>query len=144
MALRIRAWFQQERLDGQLAAAHDPWEALLRQRGRALTARRTRDAVARRLEDAIAEGSRPPRVPSAAIPVDRDAVRINSPILVGLARDLREVDRVSPTGVARARRLAIDGASPLYVGGVDELSVAVRSASAALHLGPMVEDEDRA
>ena len=81
---------------------------------RALRRRRT---LAAGLEHAVGRAQRPPYGFSAEIPVDRVAVAGNSERLLAIAGVLRSERAVPDQGIAAARRLLTDGASPLYVRG---------------------------
>jgi hypothetical protein len=109
---------------------------------------RTRQVIVSRLESAIAEAeSRPRRRFSAALPVRREAVRDARPLILSLVNVLREPGPLSPQGIARAEMLVIDGGSSLYWDGSTlysddrphDLATDVRSAIAALELGPKLE-----
>ena len=61
-------------------------------------------------------------------------------MILKLSRELRE-GSVSPQGVARAVLLLTDGGGVLYRTGAEgDLDTALRSACAALRLGPRLED----
>jgi hypothetical protein len=135
----IEAWIFHWRLDEELARGASPRGRLLGRRGRALTSRRTRERLARSLDGVVTEARGPVRRRGSALPVDREAVGVNEPLILGLVRDLREPARVSPEGVARTLRLLHDGASSVYTGGIDELGAAVRHAATGLHFGPMLD-----
>jgi hypothetical protein len=76
--------------------------------------------------------------------VRREAVREGRPLILSLAIALREPDELSPQGIARAEILVADGGSSLYWDGSalygddspGDLPTDLRSAIAALHLGP--------
>jgi hypothetical protein len=84
------------------------------------------------LDRLVRSAEQPARPFSAAVAVDRDAVRFAKPELIALAQVLRRDGRVRPRGVALARRLVTDGAGPLFAGGPDELMRATRAAFRAL------------
>lgn len=153
LVLSLRAWLKRWRLDRELAAGGDPHEPLRRVRATKLTRLRTRRAIASRLESAIAAAESPPRrTLSPAIPVHRGAVREARPLILSLANALREQGRLSAQGIARAEMLVTDGGSSLYWDGSTlygdnrprDLPTDLRSAIAALHLGPKLEDDDYA
>jgi hypothetical protein len=151
LVLSLLAWLKRWRLDRELAAGSDLYEPLLRARAKKLTHARVREAIASRLERAIAaaEGG-PRRRLSAAIPVRREAVREARPLMLSLALALREPGPLSPQGIARAELLVTDGGSSLYWDGSTlyrddsprDLPTDLRSAIAALHLGPKLEGND--
>jgi hypothetical protein len=146
--LRLRVWLHHWRLDHEIASGGAPTSPLLRMRAAALIEPRRRKRLAVHFDRLVDEVAKlPPRM-SAAAPLNRPAIEEAGPLLLGLARDLRDPGPVSPQGVARAVLLLTDGGGPLYgtqppLFAVDEpseaLSVAVRSASAALFLGPQGE-----
>jgi hypothetical protein len=138
--LRMRAWLSRRRLDRALAAGAAPSSSLLRQRARKLTGARMRELVASSVERAVSRAEHPNPPLSSAVPVSATAVREAKPALLSLAFALRDPDPVSPQGVARAWRLVTDGGSPLYDPHPNRLSEEVRAATAALHLGPMLDD----
>jgi hypothetical protein len=74
----------------------------------------TRRKIAVDLERAVEEADQPPRPLSAAVPLNRVAIRELRSLLLTLAEDLRSGDPINPRGVARTRLLLMDGYSPLY------------------------------
>jgi hypothetical protein len=113
---RLRVWFRRYSLDRRLADGADAGESPeLSCRAAQLLSERTRRRLAVWLESTLQDAQRPPRRSSAALPLDRDAIRTARPELLSLARDLAEVrEPVEVRGVARAQLLLSDGASPLY------------------------------
>jgi hypothetical protein len=79
----------------------------------------------------------------AQIPLQLQEVLETEPLILTLATELEEEERVSPRGVILAERLIRDGDSPVYWRGdvemrknpVESVEVAVTHARAALHLG---------
>ena len=144
VALRIRAWLRRRRLDSQLAAGASPSTPstpIMRLRARRLIGRRMREVVAVSIEGAVSRAEHGNPSVSAAVPVNVTAVQEARPLLLTLALALRDPDPVSPQGVARAWRLITDGGSALYdPEHPGRLSEEVRAATAALHLGPKVDD----
>jgi hypothetical protein len=141
--LRLRVWLRRDSLDRRLAEGTPPTASPeLTRRAAQLLSRRMRRRLAAWLERTLEEAQRPPRRISAALPLDRDAIRIARPELLSLARDLSEVhEPVCVRGVARAYLLLTDGASPLYawvpaMSQVEQtLDVSVRHARTSLALG---------
>jgi hypothetical protein len=79
----------------------------------ALWRRHRRLALAKGLERVVAEAERP-YVPSAAVPVDRHAVRECRDSLLELAAAVREVDNARPADLLLVRRLLVDADGPLF------------------------------
>jgi hypothetical protein len=80
----------------------------------------------------------------AQIPLQLQEVLETEPLILTLASELEEEERVSPRGVILADRLIRDGDSPVYWRGeveirenpaAESVEVAVKHARAALHLG---------
>lgn len=110
---RLRVLVNRPGLDARLAEGELPSDdAALALRAAQLCAPGTRTRVARGLERALTDEARPGL--SAAIPVNRRAVRSARPYLAQLIETLRSPAPVAPQGVARARQLLTDAASPLY------------------------------
>jgi len=124
-------------LDRELAAGANPnRSAPLAARARLLLGTSTRLSTAAILESLIRESPHPsPSWPIA--PVRWHAVRAATPQLTQLAERLRNMQPVSPQGIARARILLTDGTGPLY-GPPDEsgLWTATRAAILGLDFGP--------
>lgn len=69
---------------------------------------------------------------TAAIRPPAELALLAGPVVRGLAGRLRAPDDPDPRGVALAVRLVTDGASPLYVGTIDELFAAIGEIEEAL------------
>jgi len=110
---RLRVLLNRPGLDARLAQGEPPSDdASLALRAAQLCAPRTRTRVASCLERAMADDGRPGL--SAAVPINRRAVQSARPYLVQLIETLRSPAPVAPQGVARARQLLTNAASPLY------------------------------
>ena len=92
-------------------------------------ASRRRLRTAEGLERAIERANRGRSGLTAAIPVNREAYGEARPQLLDIAERLRHPRPVRPEGLALARDLLCDGASPLYLGRPGELR---RAAAAVL------------
>ena len=75
--------------------------------------RHRRLAVAKGLERIVAEAERP-YVPSAAVPMDRRAVREARGALLELAAWVRDVTDAPPSALDAVRRLLVDPYGPLF------------------------------
>jgi hypothetical protein len=122
-------------LDRRLAAGASPQDSrALGRRARRLISdrkrRRMATAILRVLNEAEATGT--PR--TAAVPIQRGAVRACRRFLLMIAHELRDTEfPVSAKGVALVDQLLTDGASPVYAPlGERALEEAVRHAHAAL------------
>ena len=112
--VRLMAYLRRWSLDEALAEGARPdSDPALRWRARQLTSIAERRAIARALNGAIKRADRPERW-SAAAPVAHASVRAARESLDGLAHDLVRPGEVSARGVAAARVLVADGASPLW------------------------------
>jgi hypothetical protein len=112
--LRLRA----HGLDGRLAKGADPAAStLLSLRAHALVARAERDRIATDLERilALAERREPRRL--GAVPVQGYQVSAAAGPMRRLIALLRGPEDVAPRGVAMARRLVVDGTTPVYARG---------------------------
>ena len=110
---RLHVLVNRPGLDARLAEGEPPsGDAVLALRAAQLCAPGTRSRVASGLERALTDDGRP-RL-SAAVPVNRRAVQSARPYLAQLIEALRSPAPVAPQGVARARQLLTDSASPLY------------------------------
>jgi hypothetical protein len=105
-------------------------------RARKLTRPRKRRRLAAGFERVIADAAAPPRVLTAAIPIQRDNVIAASADLLELADRLRAPGPVYAQGVAMAAELLQNAGSALYEPCAD-LRGAVRAALGALdgHIG---------
>ncbi len=90
-------------------------------------------AALRRLIDAARRHDRNPFV--ARIPLRENEVLDSAPLILTLAAELEEEDRVSARGVILADRLIRDGDSPVFWPCDESVESAVKHARAALHLG---------
>jgi hypothetical protein len=124
------------RLDHQLARGLHPASSQeLQLHARRLTSRAKRASIADALEEILEFASRPPTF-SARVPPRRAAVLAARPDIELLAAELRADERCRAGGVALAKLLITDGASPMYgQGPEEELLAAVREAYRALRLG---------
>jgi hypothetical protein len=138
MVLSALVWLRRPSLDRRLARGDDPAQsAQLTRRAERLLSARSRREIAARVEQAIDDAELPPRLPSAAAPLGRDAIRAARAELLGLARDLRAREPVGAAGVVLARELLFDGASALYgPGGEAALVRVVEQASWGLLIAP--------
>lgn len=101
-------------LDRRLLAGDDPnLEADLLARARRVCSQRRRDQLADGLERVLTEAEATPLSLTASAPVARDAVRIERPLILEIARRLRSQDPVDAQGVLLVRKLLTDPASPL-------------------------------
>jgi hypothetical protein len=134
IGLRFRVFLRRARLDAMLGDGISREQSPeLSLRASQLTRRRQRRAVANSLEEVLrtAQGDGPRR--TACPPLARRDIRACRAALLQLAQVLREESEADATGVVLARRLLMDGTSPLYVyGRDDELWHSARRASAAL------------
>jgi hypothetical protein len=130
----VRTGLRRASLDRLLAQGVTPAESPeLALRALQLTRARHRRSLADSLEEVVgvAQGERRGRSASPSL-ATRD-IRASSPVLLQLARVLREDRDVYASGVALTQRLLTDGMGPLYVYGLDdELWHAARDAVAAL------------
>jgi hypothetical protein len=107
-----------------------------------LLSRRYRSAIAASLRSLVkAARGRERNLFRAQIPLREDQVLENGPLILTLAEDLEQADRVNPRGIILADRLITDGDSPIY-GPVplhrppeESVESAVKRARVALHLG---------
>jgi len=139
--LRFRTWVARNRLDSEIATGAAFDDPLRRQRARFLVEPRTRARIAAQLEHVLPYAERQPGRGSTAAPMDKTTIEEARPLLIDLARELRDPGPVSPTGVARAKIMLTHGASPLYEAGEPhELAPQLKAARAALQMGPRLED----
>ena len=123
-AARVLARLRAHGLDDRLAAGADPASStLLSLRAGAFVARAARDHLASDLERILVLAERPELRRLGAVPVQRYQVIDAAGLLrrldaAGLLRRLigllRGPQPVSPRGVAMARRLVVDGTTPVY------------------------------
>lgn len=133
-SLQLRVFVNRRRLDRLIAEGRDPaTDPQLSLRAAQLGRPTLRATLARSLLNAVrmSDNSSTSRLPSPHIPVAAASVRACSAELHELARALTDVN-AGVRGVAIARVLITDGASPLYVsgpaGGLRKVLVAARSA----------------
>jgi hypothetical protein len=138
MALRLQVRLSRSSLDRRLAKGEDPAESpRLARRAEQLVSTKSRHELANLLEQIVDQAEDPPRVLSAAAPLGREAIFGARAQLLGLARDLRSVGPVGAAGVALARELLVDGASPLYApDGEEALLNGIEQASWGLLIAP--------
>lgn len=111
---RLRTWSQRARLDTRLAGGeHSDGDAALCLRAAQLRSVRGRGGVADALERALNVGKARGAI-GATIPVHTDAIDAARPALRTLIEALRAPGPVEARGVALARALLTDVASPLY------------------------------
>jgi hypothetical protein len=123
-------------LDRELARGTDPLSSpRLARRAAKLCQPSRRTKLATEIERIIEAAEEPRRPFTAAVPLNRCAIRDLRPLLLTIADDLRADEPVGAGGVAMVRQLLRDGSSPLY-GPVDpgELEEELRRARAALLL----------
>jgi hypothetical protein len=130
-------------LDRRIAEGADPAEdRILGQRAEQLTSDSNRRELASWIERVVDAADQPDLPRRTVVPLQREAIREARPLLLSLARDLSQVgEPVSPRGIARARQLLTDGASPLYgcpglvcAANGDELNLTVRHVRTTLAL----------
>jgi hypothetical protein len=115
LGARVVARLRAHGLDGRLAKGADPAAStLLSLRADALVARAERDRIATDLERilTLAERGEPRRL--GAVPVQRHQVTAAAGPIRRLVALLRGPEAVAPRGVAIARRLVVDGTTPVY------------------------------
>ena len=114
-AARVLARLRAHGLDDRLAAGADPASStLLSLRAGAFVARAARDHLASDLERILVLAERPELRRLGAVPVQRYQVIDAAGLLRRLIGLLRGPQPVSPRGVAMARRLVVDGTTPVY------------------------------
>lgn len=125
-------------LEARLAAGEAPaTDAALGLRARQLSSVCCRERIAHGLELVLAENVRLEAV-SSALPVHHEALGAARSVLEQVVVALRMEGPVNPHGVARARRLLTEAASPLYAPRqVQALQDAAREALLALRLPPI-------
>ena len=138
IAARLRARSIDDKL---LSGGSDDSPVVLVRQARLLQ-RRYRAAVAAALRSLIDAARRnQPNFFAARLQLKVPDVLANEPLILTLADELEQEERVSPRGVIMADRLVTDGDSPVYRPdpihhSPDEtVESAVRHARAALHLG---------
>jgi hypothetical protein len=125
-------------LDRRLAAGANPDECDdLRRRAEQLRSSVHRRELAARLLTLVEKADGPTPPISAAVPIDRRAVRGARSDVIALALDLGATDlEASARGIALVQCLLWDGASPVYAPlGREALTQALRDAHAALLCG---------
>jgi hypothetical protein len=123
-------------LDQALALGADPSTSRrLSRRALKLCHSVTRRKIAADLERVVEAADEPPRPLTAAVPLNRVAIRELRALLLTLAEDLRGAEPMNARGVALARLLLMDGYSPLYgLRPARELEEELRRTRAALLL----------
>jgi hypothetical protein len=115
IALRLRTWLARPELDRLLVEGGGSGDSSeLRRRTEQLRSDRERGRLAAALRQVIEAAEQPPR-PSAAAPLDREAVLGARGHLLELARDLDATEYPPARAVAMVERLLGDAASPLYL-----------------------------
>lgn len=132
LALRLRTWWQRDRLDEQLANGDDPRTSVeLTLRAEQLSTAAERFRLAEDLEGVLRRA--PERTPQIHRLVRRREVEACADELVALARRLRDDQPMDLRGVAMTAQLLADPRSPLhYERASVSLQEAVRSARRAL------------
>lgn len=126
------------RIDRELADGASPASSAAHSaRAEWLISERRRDELAYTLERLVRESQLPHRIQTAAVPIDREAVRACAPQLLGLAVEMRASAAPQPGGVAALRLLLVDGSGPLHQGGADELWHAILLIREAAHGRPV-------
>jgi hypothetical protein len=116
LLLRLRVWLRRWSLDQRLGQGDDPaGTAELALRAEQLTSRKQRDSIAAQIERIVEAAEEPASPLSSAAPLCRGEILAQRPLLLTLAEELRGSGSVRAQGVALARQLLVDGASPLYV-----------------------------
>ncbi len=114
LRVQLRARSSSPSLDARLAAGEDPLsDPVLYVRARQLTSRRARSKLADNLERAMAHAGTSAAF-GPAMPNNPDASGRARTALRQLVRRLRRDATVHPAGVSLARKLLVDGSSPLY------------------------------
>jgi hypothetical protein len=128
-------------LDAAIAAGADALtDPVLVRRSARLLRRRERRTLAAAVERILWSSRRARPELTAAIPIDRRAVRDASLALAAVAARLRSPEPVTPQGMVLLRRLLTDGTGPLYRSRRrGELGHRVREVAAAL--APYVPEE---
>jgi hypothetical protein len=111
MRVRLRRLALDRALAGGERAEASPLLAL---RAAQLTRPRQVAIVAGRIDGILRDADHPHPGFSARVPVQREQVVAARPFVANLAERLREAEHPDAAGVARARLLVTDGASPFY------------------------------
>jgi hypothetical protein len=115
LADRVRARAFGASLDGQLAAGRPPESSRpLAARAQDIVALRRRRSLARDWEHLLRVARRARAAPRTAAPVQRDRIAAAGPAIGELVRRLAVPLPVAARGVAMARVLLTDAASPVY------------------------------
>ena len=114
--LGLRVLLRRDALDRALADGVRPDDTpALALRARQLATRREAEHVAGRLEAILHELDLPPaRALTSRAPLQRAQIIAARPFVANLVQRLRDVEHPNAAGIARARQLVVDGASPLY------------------------------
>jgi hypothetical protein len=132
---RLAARLRSRVLDSQLAAGVPPAaSAALSLRAQALGHGPSRTLLGDRIRHVLDEARGAGRITRAQVPVRRSEVLAAAAELEELATRLLAPGPLAARGLAQARLLLTDGASPLYFGGaVEELGAVAARALEALH-----------
>ena len=115
LLLGLRVRLRRLALDRALADGQRPEaSSLLALRAAQLTRPKEVALVADRIDTILHDVDHPHPGFSARVPVQRAQVVAARPFVANLAERLREVEHPGAAGVARARLLVTDGASPFY------------------------------
>jgi hypothetical protein len=124
------------RYDAELADGIGPATNIVAAaRAARITTRRACRRVAHALRGAVEAAERPPdrgRLGSR-VPVDVGAVQVCRDDVLGLAQTLATIERPPARGVAIARQLAFDGASPLFLQAPHQRQGGDRRLASTLH-----------
>jgi hypothetical protein len=113
--LRLRVWLTRRTLDHRLGEGESILEnPALARRANQLASLHCRHSLAKGLRRVIEDAERPSRSLTAAVPVQRKAVRRARAGLERLATKLEGEGPVALAGVAQLQILLTDGGSPLY------------------------------
>jgi hypothetical protein len=137
---RLRAWLKRYELDASLDNGASPEDSeQLAVRAWQIAQPSARAHLARSLERLVARAGSGPWPSSlkewlmpGPMPVRREEVQANRPLVLDLANRLRDERPVGLTGLIKARRLISDGDGPMFSEGRTPLDVVVRSAMDAL------------
>jgi hypothetical protein len=131
-----RVWLRRGALDRRLARGADPADSpQLARRARQLTSRRFRAGLAHAIHNLLDAAEEPRRAQTSTVLLERRAILTESPLLIGIARDLTSDDDLNPRGIALVEQLLTDGDSPVYAPAHDRaLHDGLIHARAAMHL----------
>jgi hypothetical protein len=134
VGLRVRTWWQRDRLDEKLSRGADPAaRPELTLRALQLCTPETRAQLSAAIETIVREARGRPGFPLAALSLRRAEVRAATADLLVLAARLRDTRAIDAQGAAMTRLLVTDGRSPVYEAGkASDLGRAVQLARLAL------------